>query len=396
MGLSNDLLSQFAKITKDDKKTNKETTVNGTVKEYDNRLFVQIDGSDLLTPISTTAGMKNGERVILQIKDHSATVIGNMTSPSASSTDVANADSINAKDIQTEKARIDTLFATNVTVNERITANEADINQIKSDMLSTANLEAINASITNLQTTKLDATTASITYATIASLNSTNAEIDTLKANKLDATTANATYANINFANINMTSVENLFTKSGIIKDLVVNDTNITGELIGVTIKGDLIQANTLVADRIITQGSDGLYYKLNTDGVKIEAEQTDQNSLNGSIITTKSITATKINVSDLSAFNATIGGFKLTENSIYSGVKTTIDNTTNGIYLDDEGQISFGNSNTFVKYYKNQNGDYKLEISADAINLSSSNLSTTLTSLQDQIDRINDRFEQS
>ena len=33
MGLSNDLLSQFAKITKDEKQTKKETTVYGTTVE---------------------------------------------------------------------------------------------------------------------------------------------------------------------------------------------------------------------------------------------------------------------------------------------------------------------------------------------------------------------------
>lgn len=393
MGLSNDLLSQFAKITKDDKKTTKETTVNGTVKEYNDKLYVQIDGSDLLTPISSTTDMKNGERVILQIKDHSATVIGNITSPSASSIDVTEADNILANNIQAGTARIVKLEADSLVVNDRLTVTEADIKQIKADMLSAANLEAINAKITNLETTKLDASTAVITYATIANLNAANAEINTLKTNKLDADSADVKYANIDFANINMTSVEKLFTKSGIIKDLTVGDTSITGELVGVTIKGDLIQANTLVANRLIYQGENGVYYKLNTDGIKVEAEQTDYNSLNGSVITTKSITASKINVQDLVAFGATIGGFKLTENSIYSGVKTTVDNTTNGIYLDNQGQISFGNTSNFVKYYKDQNGNYKLEISADTININSTNITATLTDLQEQIDRINKQW---
>ena len=394
MGLSNDLLSQFAKITKDNTRTKKETTLYGTVKEYNDKLYVQIDGSDLLTPMSTTTDMKNGERVVVQIKDHSATIIGNITSPSATSTDVAEADKIIANSVDAEKARVDSLVADNVVVKERLTVTEADIKQIKSDMLSTANLEAINAKITNLETTKLDAATAVVTYATISNLNSTNATIEEIQTNKLDATSADAKYANINFANINMTSVENLFTKSGIIKDLIVGDTNITGELVGVTISGDLIKGNTIVADKLIVQGNDGLYYKLNTDGIKVEAEQTDYNSLNGSVITTKSITASKISVQDLVAFGATIGGFKITENSIYSGVKTTVDNTTNGIYLDNQGQISFGNTSNFVKYYKDQNGNYKLEISADTININSTNITATLTDLQDQIDRIYERFE--
>lgn len=386
MALSNDLLSQFAKITKDDKRTKKETTVYGTVKEYDNKLYVQIDGSDLLTPASTTADMKIGERVVLQIKDHSATIIGNITSPSASSVDVTNANNILANNIDAGTARIVKLEADSVVINDRLTVSEADIKQLQADIINTANLEAINAKITNLETNKLDASTALITYATIESLNAANANIVELQTNKLDATSADIKYANIDFANINMTSVESLFAKSGIIKDLVVGDTSITGELVGVTIAGDLIKGNTIVADKLVVQGEDGLYYKLNTDGIKVEAEQTEYNSLDGSIIIGKSITASKINVQDLVAFGATIGGFKLTENSIYSGVKTSVDNTTNGIYLDNEGQISFGDASNFVKYYKDQNGNYKLEISSESITASINNL-------QSQIDRINERI---
>lgn len=411
MGLSNDLLSQFAKITKDTTRTKKETTVYGTVKEYDSKLYVQLDGSDLLTPIPTTTDMKNGERVVVQIKDHSATILGNMSSPSASS-----------EKVQEETVRIDNIEADNVDIYGRLNTAEADITKLKADVANVENLEAINAKITNLENTKLssydasityatianlnstnakitnletnklDASVATVTYATIESLNSTNARVTNLEANKLDATSAEIKYANIDFTNIGMAAVESLFSKAGIIKDMVIGDTKITGELVGVTIKGDLIEANTLVADKLVVQGEDGLYYKLNTDGIKVEAQQTDYNSLNGSVIAAKSITASKINVTDLVAFGATIGGFKLTENSIYSDVKSSVDNTTNGIYLDSQGQIAFGNSSNFVKYYKDQNGNYKLEISADTINVNSESITARLTNLQNQIDRINEQ----
>lgn len=54
-------------------------------------------------------------------------------------------------------------------------------------------------------------------------------------------------------------------------------------------------------------KGNDGLYYKLNTDGNTVSSEQTAYNSINGSIITAKSIAAEKIAVNDLVAFGATI-----------------------------------------------------------------------------------------
>ena len=368
MALSNDLFTQFAKVTKEDKKTKKVTTVYGTVKEYNGGYYLQIDGSDILTPTLTTADVHHGERVTAQIDGHSVIITGNITSPAARTKDVKNIQYDLSNTLTIDKAdiryaAIGSLDAITATVNE-LKVDKLDASTAKITYATIDELKSTNANITNLQTNKLDAATAKITYATIENLNSANANITNLQTNKLDAATADLKYANINFSNINMASVENLFAKSGIITNLVVNDTNITGELVGVTIKGDLIEGNTIAAEKLVVKGEDGLYYKLNLDGETVEAQQTDYNSLNGSVITAKSITASKIHVTDLVAFGATIGGFKLTENSIYSGVKTTVDNTTNGIYLDNVGQMAIGDGTNFIKYYKDQNGDYKLEIS--------------------------------
>ena len=93
MSLSVDLISQFAKLTKEEKKTNSETTVYGETVEYDGRMYVKIDGSELLTPIITTTNMKPGERVTVLIKNHTATVTGNITSPSATNAEMKAVDS---------------------------------------------------------------------------------------------------------------------------------------------------------------------------------------------------------------------------------------------------------------------------------------------------------------
>ena len=91
MDLSNDLISQFVKITNDNtKKAVSEVTVYGTVVEDNGVKYVKIDGSDLLTPVETTTDMVDGERVTVMIKNHSATVTGNISSPAASSATVAD------------------------------------------------------------------------------------------------------------------------------------------------------------------------------------------------------------------------------------------------------------------------------------------------------------------
>lgn len=442
MALSSELISQFVKATKDDgSKDNNESTVYGTVKEYNGKKYVQLDGSDLLTPISSTTDTKADERVTVMIKNHTATVTGNISSPAARTDDVQEigskisefevviADKVDTKELNAERARIDNLVSENAIIRGELDANTANIKELTADSVKVndtltahkADIEDLQAKNANIEGT-LTAHKASIDDLTAdnVTINSTlnahkaniddltadnvtikgnltaaEANIEDLKAKKLSATDADLKYANIDFANINQAAVEKIFSDSGIIKDLIVSEGKITGELVGVTIKGDLIEGNTIVADKLVVKGSDGLYYKLNTDGVTTESEQTEYNSLNGTIIQAKSITATKIAVDDLVAFGATIGGFKLTKNSIYSGVKSSVDNTTRGIYMDNEGQIAFGDGSNYLKYYKDTDGSYKLAISARSIKMgaSSKNVEEAINDVKADIDTVRDEI---
>lgn len=424
MGLSKDIIQQFVDITNQDKENQNGTTLYGTIKTQGPDKFVILDGSDQLTPIKATTFVGDGERVTVMIKDHQAVVTGNITAPAARQSDVESTvgekisefDIVIAGTIEAQNAKIGELVTDNVEIKGSLTAVNGSIENLEAENVEiTGKLTAVNGEIQNLKTTKLDADTANITFATIENLEATNIKtntieanfgdfatlttetltaqqgyIDDLETNKLSATDADIKYANIDFANINMAAVEKLFATSGIIKNLVVGDQNITGELVGVTIKGDLIEANTLVADKLVVRGSDGLYYKLNTDGMTVEAEQTEYNSLNGSIITAKSITASKVMVDDLVAFDATIGGFKITDNSIYSGVKSSIDNTTKGIYIDNTGQIVFGDGSNFIKFFQDSDGLWKLNINANSITLKASNkpLEDILTEVDEKLDK--------
>lgn len=345
MGLSSDLISQFVKITNDTKAPKKDVVLYGTIVEYQDINYVQIDGSDILTPYDASTEVKDGDKVLVTIKNHTLTATGNMTSPSASIG----------------------------TVNQVKDDLTGEFEKLKADTITTENLEAVNAKIDNLEANQITTEELDAKYATIEHLNATNATIQKLDADKISANEIEAKYANIKFANVDFAQIEKaifkeFYAQSGIIKDAVVDNQQITGELVGVTIKGDLIEGNTVVADKLVIRGTDGLYYTLNAAGEKYEFFQTDYNSLNGSIITAKSITATKIAVEDLVAFEATIGGFHITDNSIYSGVKESIDNSLCGLYMDNEGQLYIGDNENYLKYYKDENGEYKLDISADSI----------------------------
>lgn len=84
MELSSELISQFARITNDEPTINEGSTVYATYRLQGESAYVQIDGSDTITPVATTAGAKSGDRVTVLIKDHKAIVTGNLTDPSAS------------------------------------------------------------------------------------------------------------------------------------------------------------------------------------------------------------------------------------------------------------------------------------------------------------------------
>lgn len=239
-----------------------------------------------------------------------------------------------------------------------IVANALTVDKADIRYATIENLKAMDAEIENL---KVDY--GEFKKASFEKLEAQDADIKNLNANKLEAKDADIKYANIDFSNIKKAAIEQFYATSGIIKDLVIGDQTVTGELIGVTISGDLIKSNTIVADKIVVKGEDGLYYKLNTDGTTVEKEQTDYNSLNGQVIQAKSVTAEKINVKDLVAFDATIGGITISDNSIYSGVKESALNTTRGFYFGKDGQVAFGDTEKYLRYYFTEDDESVFEL---------------------------------
>lgn len=422
MNLSNDLISQFVKATaKDNRKVSSESTIHGTTVIYDGKTYVKLDGSDLLTPVTTTTDVKSDERVTVLIKDHTATITGNISSPAARTDavkEVANqisefeiiiAHKVSAEELEATYATIQTLRAKLANIDE-MHAIFADIESLEARFADVEYLNAIDIQAINANIEKIQAHFGTFTDLSAEELEALNAEIQTLKGHTADFTyvsadvleamkaqiknlnvdNLDAKYANIDFSNIGEAAVEKLFTESGIIKDIVVSEGKITGELVGVTIKGDLIEAGTLKADKLVVKGSDGLYYKLNIEAGAVESAEVTkeelQNGLHGTAIIAKTITAEKIAVDDLVAFDATIGGFNITTKSLYSGVKASADNTTRGVYLDKDGQFAVGDTNQFLRYYKTDDGSYKLEISASSL-VFSTNGKTVEQMIEDSMD---------
>ena len=78
--LSRSLIKEFAKATgTDDSTKQKSNWVRGTVKMVGDKKFVQLDGSDVLTPLTETVDVQANDRVLVSIENHTATVLGNFT-----------------------------------------------------------------------------------------------------------------------------------------------------------------------------------------------------------------------------------------------------------------------------------------------------------------------------
>ena len=325
--LSSDLIKEFVKNTHDESKDKTPSRFQGTAAVQSDGIYVRLDGSTILMPVSMVTDAQNGDRVLVEIVEHTARIVQNLDkSNSEFVADRIEHDETGVfKELRVGKEYVENLVAKDITADTII---------------------ADRASIKDLET------------------------------NKLSAEDADIRYLNVDFSKIDKAWLQEFYAQSGIIKDLVIGDSTVTGHLVGVTISGDLIEGNTIKADKLVIKGEDGLYYKLNIEGGSTVTEQLTkemlQNGLDGNNIIANTITAEKISVDDLIAFDATIGGFNIGSSSIYSGVKDSINNTTRGIYLDTEGQMYFGDDTNYIRYYKAKDGTYKLAINSKSITFGS------------------------
>ncbi len=175
---------------------------------------------------------------------------------------------------------------------------------------------------------KLDVGTAKITYASIK-------ELDVVKENvgEIDAKKANLDLANVNNAWIKKGVLKDGSIGSAAIHEGAVTNAKIADATIEASkiksINADSIVAGTIKTERLIITGPDGqdsIVKAINLANGVSEAE-----------VNSQKIQAASIDVIDLSAFQAKIAQFDLSQNAIYSG-KTSITDPTSGVYISTTG----------------------------------------------------------
>lgn len=388
MGLSHDIISEFVRITNDKKEKPKEGIVYGVVAQTSDGNYVKIDGSDLITPAETTTEVQDGERVAVMIKDHTATITGNVTSPSANSNSINKkfesvsdkigtfelivADKISANELEVYKATIDVLIAGKATIHdlevvnatiEHLYAQNATIENLVANKASIKDLDVVNATIENLK-----AKDAEIEHAMIDHLEATLADIKVLNADFAQIRTlVNGNLTSDNILSFNITSdkvtMEDAFIKDAMIANVSaakinagkINTNNVTigSEDGGMLITGSTQQFVDKDGNVRIQIGRDAkgdfTFILYGEDGV-------------GQLINQNGITASAISdgliVNDMVSDKAAISGEKLDISSVITEINN--DNSTtiksNKIYLNEQEQsleVAFNSLKTQVETIK-------------------------------------------
>ena len=106
MDLDRSLLKEFAKVVNDvgDKPEQKQYVYGTVTTGAGNTKCVMLDGSDTMTPISEVVNAEAGDRVLVSVSNHQATVIGNITFPPSARKEQQAIDSANGALEQSNQA----------------------------------------------------------------------------------------------------------------------------------------------------------------------------------------------------------------------------------------------------------------------------------------------------
>lgn len=153
MALPDELVSQLVKIVGARGSGNTDYSVYGTIVESGGQQYVRFDGSDINTPFESTVEVSENDRVIVEVKGHTATVTGNTSNPSFGKKTANGFQSLieqNANNIE---------FAV-----EEIGKTKASIEELPASIVSKVENELIKDASGNNKFTKLEQTINGFTF----------------------------------------------------------------------------------------------------------------------------------------------------------------------------------------------------------------------------------------
>lgn len=267
----------------------------------------------------------------------------------------ANVDAIVAQAIESGDLTTEHLGAVYATITD-LESNYATINELHTDYIKSADIQSTYATIHELHTDYINADNIAANYAQTNFANITEAAITNLLAKRAVIDDVTIGVADINFANISVAAVMKMLGATGVFNDLTVNNNLTVAGKLNVA----LIAAGTILAEKLMLRGDDGLYYQLNItkknelkdaaatqaekDAIEAEWTRLDQNELKKTLhgenifantITAKQIAAGSITAQELAVLNASDVSFT------YNDGQTTNTKSMSGFISDINGLSS-------------------------------------------------------
>ena len=306
--------------------------------------------------------------------NNNITMQGNKIDILVSDITVANStiEAQNSK-IETIKSQISTIGSTISTIESTITTQSSDILTLDSKISThDSAIETLNSKIST-QDSKINtlSSTVSTQGSTINSINSTietlNSTVETQNSaiHTLDSdvkiigsafkikdgtlTGISEILTNIlktDYAEVNLLNVNNAWIVDGKIKEGAIGTTEIADASITTAkideLSADVIKTGTLRTERLILTTDEidpetGEKKVALITALNAKVNEGEGNILDGAVIADDTIEASKVNVVDLNAFEATIGNFHIGTSSMYNG-KESLTDPTNGVYLGTDG----------------------------------------------------------
>lgn len=343
MSIDRSILSEFIKATNDNKET-KQTQLYGTVVTKGNSKCVKIDGSEIVTPVRSITDIKDDERVMVSIKDHMATVTGNMTNPSVGNDRVESAEgkidrfdhlfagNITAENIAAGSITADKILAGSITT-DKLMAESIIADKIAANAIESKHIKADTIESNHIKTNVIEAE-----HIKAGVINAEHITSGTITADKIQSgsiTAGSGIIADGAIGNAQISKIDAAKIEAGIIDTSKVTIQGSNGHL---RLKGNRLQVfngvGTQAKERVSVGdvNGDGTIYGLRVRGADGQTILLDENGVKSEGITDGSITNDKISE------DANIDGAKLNINSVVSKINEDGTETIQGTKIEVDG----------------------------------------------------------
>lgn len=291
MKVPNQLLREFAKVTNDTKKEQSSVYRYGEIHMEGKNAFVKLDGSDEMTPVDTSCHVDTGDRVMVLIGNHTATVTDNITNPGAGSKEVEQvtnfiANNLTAEHLDAKYATVQNLEAVSEKVGS-IEAGQITTEQLDAKYAKIENLNATNERVGSLESTSVKTSDLEATNGRIGKLESDTVKTVDLEADYTKTKDLEAKYATVENLTSNYSKTSELDAKFATIKELHSNYTD-TEHL-----DATYAKISTLEADYAKTSVLDSKFATINelhSDYMKAKDIQADYAHVDLANVTTESV----------------------------------------------------------------------------------------------------------